>query len=89
MVLNDAKINAGVVSERLSLGPSQIKDVSMGYTCGVYPYDRLKVFVPGDKAFLPARTGQEFVRHYREAAWSIRVCRKAHLKKWRQQLVDG
>ncbi len=88
MVLEDPKMSAGVVSERLSLGPSQVKDVSMGYTCGVYPYDRLRVFVPGNNAFLPALSGPEFIDIIDKLPGHSRL-QVGTLEKWRQQLVDG
>lgn len=86
--LNDSKISAGVVSERLSLGTSQVKDVSMGYTCGVYPYDKLKVFVPGINAFLPARTGHEFIGIIDKLPGHSRL-QEGTLEKWRQELAYG
>lgn len=88
MMLEDSKISAGVVSERLSLGPSQVNDVSMGYTCGVYPYEKLKVFIPGTNAFLPARSGHEFVSIIEKLPGHSRL-QEGTLEKWRQQLIDG
>lgn len=61
LALDDAKIRAGVVTERLVMGKNEMKDMSMGYTCATYPYERLFVFVPDLKKFLPVNNGAQFV----------------------------
>lgn len=61
LALDDAKIRAGVVTERLVMGKNEMKDMSMGYTCATYPYERLFVFVPDLKKLLPVNNGKQFV----------------------------
>ena len=87
LTLDDAKIGAGVVSDRLCVGKTELKDVSMGYTCGVYPYEHLKILVPGDKALMPARSGREFIGIIEKLSGHSQLSDDT-LVKWRQQLAD-
>lgn len=88
LCLEDQKIAAGVVSDRLSLSDTELKDVSMGYTCGVYPYEHLQILVASHRAFLPARTGTEFVSIIEKLPGHSRLP-DGTLDKWRQQLASA
>lgn len=61
VVLDDPKIQAGVVSDRLVLEKGQIKDISVGYTCATYPLKNVKVYIPGKNVLLPVATAGDFV----------------------------
>lgn len=87
LALDDARIKAGVVSERLVLGRNEMKDVSMGYTCAVYPYDHLKVFIPSRKAFVPAESGQEFLSVIEKTGATI--MEKGAFDRWRSELAKA
>lgn len=87
LALDDARIRAGVVSERLVLGRREMKDVSMGYTCAVYPYEHLKVFIPSRKEFVPAETGQDFLNVIENTGATI--MEKGAFQRWRSELANA
>jgi hypothetical protein len=87
LALDDARIRAGVVSERLVLGRREMKDVSMGYTCAVYPYEHLKVFIPSRKAFVPAQSGQAFLNVIENSGATI--MEKGAFERWRLELAKA
>jgi len=87
LALDDSRIKAGVVSERLVLGLNEMKDVSMGYTCAVYPYHRLKVFIPSKKAFIPAETGQQFLNIIENSGATI--MEDGAFARWRSELAKA
>ena len=87
LCLEDQKIGAGVVSDRLSLSDTELNDVSMGYTCGVSPFAHLQVLVPSLQAFLPTRTGSEFVSIIEKLPGHSRLP-EGTLQKWRQELAS-
>ncbi|MBC7999733.1 MAG: hypothetical protein IAF58_17400 [Leptolyngbya sp.] len=88
LALEDPKIKAGVVSERLEMGSNEMKDMSMGYTCATYPYERLFVFVPDIKQLLPVENGKQFVDIIEKHGEQTRLA-SGTLAKWRVQLSDS
>jgi len=86
MQLEDPKISAGVVTERLFMFDKEMKDISMNYTCGVYPYEHLKVLLAGGKTILPAPTGQAFVSIIEKQGKLARLA-EGTTEKWRRQLA--
>ncbi len=85
VVLNDSKIQAGVVSERLVLEKGQIKDVSVGYTCASYPIENVKVYIPGRSALYPVASTKDFLNIVEANCQHSYVSPKT-IKKWHQQI---
>ncbi|PZM85348.1 MAG: hypothetical protein DKT66_03960 [Candidatus Melainabacteria bacterium] len=61
IILNEPKMRAGVVSDRLVIGKDDIKDISVGYTCATYPIKDIKLLVPGRNQLMPVTTARQFV----------------------------
>lgn len=65
IVLNEPKMRAGVVSDRLVIGKDDIKDISVGYTCATYPIKDIKLLVPGRNELMPVSTSRQFIDYVR------------------------
>ena len=85
IVLGDKGRRAGVASDRLIPQEDEVKDVSVGYTCGSYPYKDIKVFVPGLSKLIAIHTKAQFVdtidRHQGSSQLSTGT-----IAKWRKLL---
>jgi len=86
IVLNDPKIRAGVVCDRLVIGKDDIKDISVGYTCATFPLKNIKVFVPERNELISVSSPQDFVDI--AAAHSEKsILSGDTLDKWRRQVA--
>lgn len=61
ITLNRKSASAGVVSERFEVTKSGIKDRSCGFLCAVYPYDSLKLLIPGSDEWIPVANARDFI----------------------------
>lgn len=84
--LNNRQINAGVVSERIVATPTCIKDFSMGYLCGTYPYKRMFLLFPCPEQWIPVGSADEFVKIIEKKGMSFGLDPNMPAK-WRQQLL--
>lgn len=61
ILLSREKFNANVVSERLSVFPGGVKDVSRGTECGAYSFSSLHLLVAPDCLPIRASSSQQFI----------------------------
>lgn len=61
LTLNDSTINGGVVSERLSVKPGCVVDVSHNYVCATYPFAGMRALVATDSQVVPIHNASDFV----------------------------
>lgn len=85
VALEDPKIQAGVVCDRLVVEKRLIKDVSVGYTCASYPIENVKVFLPTKKKLLPVASAREFVDIV-SANYGQSFVSPETIKAWRKQV---
>jgi hypothetical protein len=77
--------NANVVSERMSLSDQGLKDVSYGFDCGSYPFDKLYLMVaPRSELFAVQNPGQ-FVDLVEHRGMTFGLNEKT-LSKWKQSV---
>lgn len=87
IVLNEPKMRAGVVSDRLVIGKDDIKDISVGYTCATYPIKDIKLLVPGRNELMPISTSRQFVDFVRlNSAKSL--LSSDTLDKWQRRVEE-
>ncbi len=86
IALGDKDRRAGVASDRLIPQKDQVKDVSVGYTCGSYPYKDLKVFVPGLKKLIAAPSAIQFVDTIEKHQGSSQLSQQT-IENWRRALA--
>jgi len=84
IVLNDPKIRAGVLCDRLVVGKDDIKDISVGYTCATYPLKDIKVFVPERNELISINSPRHFVEVAR-ANSKKSILSAGTLEKWQNQ----
>lgn len=84
IVLNDPKIRAGVVCDRLVVGKDEIKDISVGYTCATYPLKDIKVFVPERNELISIKSPRHFVEVARANSKKSTLS-AGTLEKWQNQ----
>lgn len=84
ITLNQPDFKANVVSERLSLTPQAIKDVSYGYECGNYSFDKLFLMVAPHPELIPVRTPGAFIDMVERKGMTFGLDKKT-LSKWREQ----
>jgi len=84
ITLDRPEFKANVVSERLSMTPSGIKDVSYGYECGSYPFDKLFLMVAPHPELIPVRNPAAFVELVEQRGMTFGLDKKT-LSKWREQ----
>lgn len=87
LALEDEKIRAGVVSERLVLFNNDVRDISMGYTCATYPFEKLKVFIPASNSLVSTASGEEFVSLIEKNSEKTQLA-PGTVEKWKQQLNE-
>jgi hypothetical protein len=61
LTLEDDTIRGGVVSERLVVEPSALKDISHEFLCGEYPYDRMHALVATKSMVIPVKNAEQFI----------------------------
>lgn len=86
IALGDKDRRAGVASDRLIPQKDQVKDVSVGYTCGSYPYKDVKVFVPGLKKLIAAPSANQFVDTIEKHQGSSQLSQQT-IENWRRALA--
>lgn len=84
IALNDSKVKAGVVSERLRMAPGELQDVSMGYMCAFYPFEKVKVFVPRKNLLSPAPSARRFIEIVEQYGSDSRLA-AGTTERWRKQ----
>jgi len=83
ITLNRPLFNANVVSERLSLSPTGLKDVSYGYECGSYPFDDLYLMVAPHPQLLAVKSAAQFVDLVEQRGMTFGFDKKT-LSKWKE-----
>jgi hypothetical protein len=86
ITLDQPQFNANVVSERMSISAAGIKDVSYGYECGVYPFNKLFLMVAPHPELYPIRSGDAFVDMVEQRGMSFGLDKKT-LSKWRSEYL--
>lgn len=85
IALNDFDVNANVVSERLSIDHTAVKDIARGYECGSYPFNRLKLVVAPDAELIPAIDAKHFIQTVRARGMGFGLTTKC-LEQWENEL---
>jgi hypothetical protein len=88
ITLDEPNFNANVVSGRLSLTPTAIKDVSYGYECGSYNFDKLFLMVAPHDELLPAHSPTAFIDAVEKRGMTFGLDKKT-LSKWREQAAGA
>ena len=84
ITLDQPNFNANVVSERMSITKAGIKDISYGYECGVYPFNKLFVMVAPHPKLYPISSGVALADIVEARGLSFGLDKKT-LSKWREQ----
>jgi hypothetical protein len=87
MKLNDPKISAGVVSERLELDSYGARDVSLGCECAVYKFKAMKILVPNQKRFFIVSNVDSFVDTVSTYGMDFGLS-KTTLERWQSTLHE-
>src|SRR4030095_59745 len=87
MNLNDRNIQGGVVSDRMVLSRSNIKDISAGFTCGTYPFRQLFVFVPNPEQWIPIGYAQQFIQTINAKGMGFGLSRST-IERWHRELAE-
>lgn len=87
LVLDRRDVSAGVVSERMRISRESLKDISMGYLCGTYPFTRLTVLVPTPPSWLPVRSAEEFIGVIQKHGMGFGLDASMP-NQWRKQLAE-
>ena len=87
ITLEEPDFNASVVSERLSLTDKGLTDVSYGYKCGTYPFDKLYLMVAPHAELVPVRSGAEFVDIVGRRGMTFGLDKKS-FSKWQEQAAS-
>jgi hypothetical protein len=61
IITKNPRIKAGVVSERLVLSATEVKDISAGYLCASYPFKRMFLLVPNPETWYQISSAQQFI----------------------------
>lgn len=84
MTLNKKdSVSAGVISDRLSIKGNELQDVSANFLCGTYPFEKLTVLFPSEKAWLKAHSSSEFISLIEKK--SKRHIDTLTLKRWHKE----
>ena len=86
MYLDAPHINGGVISDRITLSKDAVKDISMGYLCGSYPYSHLFVFIPNPKQWIPVHSADEFIAAIQSHGLDFGVT-ESTIDRWRKNLL--
>ncbi len=84
ITLDQPNFNANVVSGRLSVTPTAIKDVSYGYECGSYKFDKLFLMVAPHDELLRVSSPTAFIEAVEHRGMTFGLDKKT-LSKWREQ----
>lgn len=84
IILNRRDLQAGVVSERLVLGPAGLTDVSRGVVCGVYPFSSLYLLVAPSCNPVRVQSADQFVQVVERDGMGFGLD-PAALKAWQQK----
>lgn len=85
LTLNRTDIDAGVTSERLVMASACMRDISMGYTCAIYPFKRMFILIPDVKDLIEVRSASGFIDTIEHHGMLFGLNRSA-IARWRQQL---
>jgi Glucosyl transferase GtrII len=88
MYLNAPNIKGGVVSDRMILSKDAIKDISMGYLCGSYPYSHLFVFIPNPKQWIAIHSAGEFITAIQSHGLGFGLT-DSIISCWRKELLSS
>lgn len=88
IALNDFDVNANVISERLSIDASGVKDVARGYECGRYPFTKLKMVIAPQAELIAAPDAKHFIRIVSTRGMGFGFPPKA-LKQWEEELDES
>jgi hypothetical protein len=88
ITLDQPHFNANVVSERMAMTPEGIKDVSYGYDCGDYPFDKLYLMVAPHPELHKVSDAEQFAQIVEARGLSFGLDKKT-LSKWREQSRSG
>lgn len=79
-------IKGGVVSDRMSLSKDAVKDISMGYLCGSYPFTHLFVLVPSPERWIKTRSAPEFIAAIKQYGMGFGLA-ESTINRWRKEIA--
>ena len=88
MYLNAPNITGGVVCDRMTISKDDVKDISMGYLCGKYPYSHLFVFIPNPKQWIKIHSAEEFITTIQSNGLDFGLT-QATINRWRKELLSS
>jgi hypothetical protein len=84
LTLNNKKINGNVVSERFSVLPNELKDISLKFVCARYPYRQLFLLVPCPEQWFEIHSAQQFISTVEQHGMHFGLDPKA-VSRWKQE----
>lgn len=86
--LNDFDVNANVISQRLSIDSTGVKDVARGYECGRYPFTKLKLVVAPQAELIAAPDAKHFIEIVSTRGMGFGFPAKG-LVQWQEELDES
>jgi hypothetical protein len=84
-VLKRNDIDAGVLSDRISVTKDCLKDVTVGYVCATYPYHRLFFYTPVRDELRPINSADDFLQFMRKESKTWPEYANC-LKRWEDEI---
>ncbi len=88
MYLNAPHIKGGVVSDRMTLSKDAVKDISMGFLCGTYPFSHLVVFIPNPEQWIEIHCADEFITAVQLHGMGFGLTNST-ISRWQKELLSS
>jgi hypothetical protein len=85
--INNKNIDAGVLSDRIAVSQDSLKDVTVGFVCATYPYQRLFSYVALTGSLSPITNAQDFMKLVRKESATWAEYRNA-LPRWEKEFAS-
>ncbi|CAN5548753.1 hypothetical protein BH11CYA1_BH11CYA1_51110 [soil metagenome] len=84
IALDDSNVNANVISERLTIDDTAVTDISRGFKCGQYPFEKLFLFVAPGGPLVRAANAKAFIETVERKGMGFGLAPDA-IAKWKRE----
>ncbi|MBI4533438.1 MAG: glycosyltransferase family 39 protein [Candidatus Melainabacteria bacterium] len=85
LTLDNDKIQGDVVSERMTLSGEMLRDVSSGFTCGIYPFKRMFMLIPCPETWISIRSADHFINSVEQYGLGFGL-KQETIARWKEEL---